>query len=101
MGADQPLRHSFEDDPLAIVGMAYRLPGAENLDEYWRLIASGGSAIGELPAHRFDRALYYAPEKGTLGKSYTTLGGVVPERPLDRGLFPLADELAATCDVSH
>ena len=36
--------------PLAIVGMACRLPGADNLDEYWKLIVEGRSAIAELPA---------------------------------------------------
>src|SRR5262245_48883514 len=81
--------------------MAYRLPGAGNLDEYWRLINSAASAIVELPAHRFNRELYYAPEKGVLGKSYSTLGGIVPERPLDRRLFPQGDELAAACDPAH
>ena len=36
------------DIPLAITGMACRLPGAEDLEEYWRLL-SGGATGGTQP----------------------------------------------------
>lgn len=39
-------------EPLAIVGMACRFPGAENLDAFWRLLASGSDAITPPPADR-------------------------------------------------
>ena len=55
--------------PLAIVGLACRLPGADSLEEYWDLLRRGGSAIAELPPHRLDRELYFDPRKGTLGKN--------------------------------
>ena len=61
--------------PLAIVGMACRLPGADNLDEYWQLIVEGRSAIAELPADRLDQELYFDPRQGVRGKSYSKLGG--------------------------
>ena len=34
-----------KDDAIAIVGMACRFPGAKNLPEFWRLLASGMDAI--------------------------------------------------------
>ena len=34
-----------EDDGIAIVGMACRLPGAKNLSEYWNLLMSGVEAV--------------------------------------------------------
>ena len=34
-----------QDDAIAIVGMACRFPGAKNLPEYWRMLASGVDAI--------------------------------------------------------
>ena len=37
--------HSRGDDPIAVVGMACRFPGAENLDAFWKLLASGGNAV--------------------------------------------------------
>ncbi|QDV13868.1 Polyketide synthase PksN [Rosistilla oblonga] len=33
------------DDPIAIIGMACRFPGAASIDEFWDLLTSGGCAI--------------------------------------------------------
>ena len=65
-----------EQTALAIVGMSCRLPGADSIDAYWRLISEGRCAIAQLPANRFDRELYYHVEKGVRGKSYTSLGAL-------------------------
>ncbi|MFJ3234131.1 beta-ketoacyl synthase N-terminal-like domain-containing protein [Streptomyces sp. NPDC086787] len=46
--------------PVAIVGMAVLLPGAGDLDTYWRNLRDGVDAIGEVPAGRWD-ARYYRP----------------------------------------
>ena len=40
-------RPSGIGEPVAIVGMACRFPGAENLDAFWRLLECGGNAISE------------------------------------------------------
>ncbi|MCY3603135.1 MAG: type I polyketide synthase, partial [Chloroflexi bacterium] len=34
-------------EPIAIVGMACRFPGANDLDSFWRLLEEGGNAISE------------------------------------------------------
>ncbi|KAK1996798.1 beta-ketoacyl synthase domain-containing protein [Colletotrichum falcatum] len=44
---------TYADDSIAIVGMACRLPGADNLDEFWQLLLSGSSMLGRLPGERF------------------------------------------------
>ncbi|MEU0133894.1 beta-ketoacyl synthase N-terminal-like domain-containing protein, partial [Streptomyces sp. NPDC006296] len=41
------------DSALAIVGVSCRFAGAENPDALWRLLASGGSAVGEVPPGRW------------------------------------------------
>ena len=55
--------------PLAIIGMGCRLPGADNLDEYWRLVIEGRSAVCELPADRLDQDMYYDPQIGGITNS--------------------------------
>ena len=43
---------------VAIVGMAVLLPGAPDLEAYWRNMVDGVDAITQVPAHRWDPAFY-------------------------------------------
>ena len=87
--------------PLAIIGMACRLPGANNLEEYWQLLVTGGSAIGEYPPERLNQTLYYAPRKGIRGKTYSKKGALPEYPPLDKKLYPLSDEIIQVSDAGH
>ncbi|MCR4413208.1 MAG: phosphopantetheine-binding protein, partial [Thermoguttaceae bacterium] len=87
--------------PVAVIGMACRLPGADNLDEFWELVVAGRKAFGPAPADRFDRELYFDPRKGVLGKSYTELGGVVSYGPIDRRLCPIPEDAIGRYDIAH
>ncbi len=89
------------DVPVAIIGMACRLPGADNLDQLWDIILSGRSVIGEFPPERFNRDLFYDAHVDTAGKTYSTLGGVLANRAFDRRNCPLATDLANQVDTSH
>ena len=70
--------------PIVIAGIACRVPGADSVDAFADLLFSGRTGYTDLPADRCDRELYFDPAKGKTGKSYTTLGGIVAERALDR-----------------
>ena len=87
--------------PLAIVGMACRLPGADNLEEYWKLIVEGRSAIGELPNDRLDRNFTTIFAKGVRGKSYSRLGAVISDRHFDRAACPIPESLENSVDIVH
>ncbi|MFO1093170.1 MAG: beta-ketoacyl synthase N-terminal-like domain-containing protein [Planctomycetaceae bacterium] len=91
----------WADVPLAVIGMSCRLPGADDLEGYWELIQRRGCALGPLPASRFDDTLYFDSRKGTPGKSYTRLGGIVAERPFNRVAYPLSDEQISGSDPVH
>ena len=93
--------HAPRQTPLAIIGMACRLPGGDGLGEYWQMLAGGGYAINELPADRLDRDLYYDPKRGTRGKTYSSIGGVVADRPLNAEICPLPEALLKSSDPCH
>ncbi|UGT45355.1 SDR family NAD(P)-dependent oxidoreductase [Nocardia yamanashiensis] len=49
------------DFPVAVVGMACRLPGVADLDEFWRLLGAGRATVGAAPvarAHLSERASF-------------------------------------------
>ena len=69
--------NSFNSEPIAVVGLGCRFPGAENPAAFWQLLRSGSSAIAEVPTDRWDIDDYYDPEPGTPGKMYTRYGGFI------------------------
>jgi len=68
---------SAAPEPIAIVGMGCRFPGANNTDEYWQLLVQGVDAISEVPENRWDTAAIYHPEPKTPGKTISKYGGFV------------------------
>ncbi|MBF8189752.1 SDR family NAD(P)-dependent oxidoreductase [Nonomuraea sp. K274] len=43
-----------EGEPIAVTGLACRMPGAGDLGAFWRLLESGTDAIGDIPADRWE-----------------------------------------------
>jgi acyl transferase domain-containing protein/NADPH:quinone reductase-like Zn-dependent oxidoreductase/acyl carrier protein len=72
----------MHEDPIAIVGAACRLPGAESLARFWDVLASGRDAVTEIPDDRWSKDLFYHPKIGEPGASYTWAAGVLG--PVDR-----------------
>ena len=62
-------------EPIAIIGMGCRFPGAKNPAAFWELLRNGQDAIGEVPADRWDIEAYYDPDPQAPGKMYTRYGG--------------------------
>jgi len=65
-------------EPIAIVGIGCRFPGAANLEEFWRLLRDGVDAITEIPGDRWDVDALYDPVPGAIGKMSTRWGGFLP-----------------------
>lgn len=66
-------------EPIAIVGIGCRFPGAADPDSYWRLLVSGKDAITEIPKDRFDLDAFFDPRPATPGKVSTRYGGFLPD----------------------
>lgn len=63
------------DDPIAIVAVSCRFPGAPDPEAFWELLANGVDAIREIPEDRFDIDEFYDPDPDSPGKTYTRFGG--------------------------
>jgi acyl transferase domain-containing protein/acyl-CoA synthetase (AMP-forming)/AMP-acid ligase II/acyl carrier protein len=86
-------------EPIAIVGMSCRFPGAKNLDEYWKLLSEGVDAIREVPEERWDLDDVYDPDPATPGRMHSKWGGFVDDvKGFDPGFFGIPPREAAHMD---
>ncbi|MCB9761282.1 MAG: SDR family NAD(P)-dependent oxidoreductase [Alphaproteobacteria bacterium] len=65
--------------PIAIVGLGCRFPGAPDPDAYWSLLEGGVDAISEVPADRWDIDALYDPDPQAPGKMSTRWGGFIDQ----------------------
>ncbi|XP_052818195.1 LOW QUALITY PROTEIN: mycolipanoate synthase-like [Mya arenaria] len=67
----------MDDDDIAIVGIGCRLPGAENVAEFWTLLKKGENHVIDIPFSRWDNSKIYDRDPDALGKSYVPKAGFV------------------------
>jgi acyl transferase domain-containing protein len=73
-------RQRSKGEPIAIIGMGCRFPGgANNPEQFWKLLRDGVDAISEIPADRWDAERYYNPDPDTPGKMATRWGGFLEQ----------------------
>jgi 3-oxoacyl-[acyl-carrier-protein] synthase II len=86
-------------EPIAVVGIGCRFPGANNPEEFWQLLHSGKDAITEIPTEHWDGIKYYDKQPNTPGKICTQYGGFVPHlQEFDASFFRIAPREAASLD---
>jgi 3-oxoacyl-[acyl-carrier-protein] synthase II len=88
-----------QQEPIAIVGIGCRLPGAESPAAFWQLLHSGGNAITEIPADRWDVDHYYSADPNAAGSMTSRHGGFVPHLyDFDAAFFRIAPREAVSLD---
>jgi acyl transferase domain-containing protein len=63
------------DDPIAVIGMSGRFPGADSVDALWSILAAGTSVISEIPSDRWDWRPYYRGPGDAANGIATNRGG--------------------------
>ena len=86
-------------EPIAVIGMACRFPGANTPEQFWDLLCRGGDAISQVPADRWDADAYYDADPTAVGKIYNRYGGFVPNvDQFDAQFFGIAPREAEMLD---
>lgn len=74
-----PVATTRTDEPIAIVAVSCRFPGASDPEAFWELLSGGVDAIREVPEDRFDIDEFYDPDPETPGKIYSRFGGFLDD----------------------
>ena len=86
-------------EPIAIVGIGCRFPGANDPVAFWQLLRDGVDAITEVPAERFDLNAFYDPDPQAPGKISTRWGGFLDQVDrFDPHFFGISPREAARMD---
>lgn len=67
------------NEPIAIVGMGCRFPGAGTIDSFWNLLMNGECAVSEVPSDRWDVDSYYDPDLNHVDTMSTKWGGFLSD----------------------
>ena len=92
---------TFNENDIAIIGVAGRYPQARNLDEFWENLKSGVDCINEIRSDRWDYRKFYDPdpEKSSEGKTYSKWGGLLEDvDKFDPLFFNLSTKEAESMD---
>ncbi|WP_264051091.1 type I polyketide synthase, partial [Mycobacterium parmense] len=74
-GRRQAAATTRTDEPIAIVAVSCRFPGAPDPEAFWEVLSGGVDAIREVPEDRFDIDEFYDPDPEAPGKIYSRFGG--------------------------
>lgn len=90
----------MQKDPIAIVGIGCRFPGAaDDPEAFWRLLSQGVDTVTEVPAERWDVDAFYDPDPDAPGKSYTRWGAFLSDvDKFDPQFFGISPREAVSMD---
>jgi acyl transferase domain-containing protein/acyl carrier protein len=86
-------------EPIAIIGIGCRFPGAENPQAFWQLLCDGVDAITEIPRDRWDLDQLYNPDPDVPGTINSRYGGFLEQiDQFDPSFFGIAPREAMSMD---
>ena len=89
--------------PIAVIGMACRLPGGiDSPERLWEALLQGDDLITEIPPDRWDAEEYYDPEPGVPGRSVSKWGAFLDDfAGFDSDFFGISEREATAIDPQH
>lgn len=89
--------------PVAVIGMACRLPGAvDSPERLWEALLRGDDFVTEIPPDRWDADEYYDPEPGVPGRSVSRWGAFIDDvAGFDPEFFGINEREATAMDPQH
>ena len=94
-----PEPRTASHEPIALIGLGCRFPGAAGPEDFWRLLEQGVDAISPVPPDRWDAEALHDERPQVPGKSRTRFGGFVEGIDLfDAELFGLSPREAEEMD---
>lgn len=89
--------------PVAVIGMACRLPGGiDSPDLFWEALLRGDDLVTEVPQDRWDVDEYYDPEPGVPGRSICKWGAFMENiGDFDPEFFGITEKEATAMDPQH
>lgn len=89
--------------PVAVIGMACRLPGGiDSPERLWEALLRGDDLITEIPPDRWDVDEYYDPEPGVPGRSVSKWGAFLDDvGGFDSEFFGINEREATAMDPQH
>jgi len=86
---------------IAIVGMAALFPGESGTTGFWRTIARGEDAIGDVPAHYWHAEDYYDADPSAPDKTYCNRGGFIDKVAFDTLKFGVPPSVMKATDTAQ
>src|SRR5438270_2456656 len=89
--------------PVAVIGMACRLPGGiDSPERLWEALLRGDDLVTEIPLDRWDADEYYDPEPGVPGRSVSKWGAFLDDvAGFDSEFFGINEREATAIDPQH
>lgn len=82
---EAPVERAPASGPIAVIGLGCVLPGASDLEAWWRAQVRGVDAIAPIPPDRWDPARYTSPGAGASGPAHSSsiAAAVAADPPFD------------------
>ncbi len=89
-------------EPIAIVGMSCRFPGAANPKEFWKLLRTGKDTITAMPTDRWDISKYYDADRSAADRTNQQHGSFLTDiHDFDPFFFNISPAEAAEMNPSQ